>query len=46
MRRLALVALLLLGLAACSSRSVVVKAEDVQKLDDPQWTIKAEPRRR
>lgn len=46
MRRPALGALLLLALAACSSRSVVVAPDDVGKLDDPQWTIKTEPRRR
>jgi hypothetical protein len=38
--------LLLLAVIAtvgCSTRSVVVTPDDVSKLNDPQWTIKAPP---
>jgi hypothetical protein len=35
-----------LVLAGCSTRMVVVPPEEVAKLGDPQWVIKAEPRPR
>jgi hypothetical protein len=38
-----LVLLLVLGLVGCSTRNVVVKPEEVSKLNDPQWTIKLPP---
>jgi hypothetical protein len=38
-----LVLLLVLGLVGCSTRSVVVKPEEVSRLDDPQWTITSPP---
>lgn len=34
---------LAIPLLGCSTRSVVVNPEDVSKLSDPQWTIKAAP---
>lgn len=38
--------LLALSLVACSTRTYVVKPEDVPKLNDPQWDIKSQPGRR
>jgi hypothetical protein len=35
--------LLALALAGCSTRSVVVKPDEVSRLNDAQWTIKSEP---
>jgi uncharacterized lipoprotein len=35
--------LLVLGLAGCSTRSVVVQPEEVPKLNDSQWTIQSAP---
>jgi hypothetical protein len=43
MSRGVLVLLLVLGLAGCSTRSVVVQPEEVPKLNDSQWTIQSEP---
>ena len=43
MSRGILVLLLVLGLVGCSTRNVVVKPEEVSKLNDPQWTIKSPP---
>lgn len=34
----------LIGVLGCSTRSVVVKPEELPKLNDSQWTIKSEPR--
>ena len=46
MSRVTVVLLLALALAACSTRSVVVRPDEVSKMNDPQWTIKSEPRPR
>jgi hypothetical protein len=43
MSRWVLALAIMIGLLGCSTRSGVVKPEDVGKLNDPQWTIKAEP---
>jgi hypothetical protein len=43
MSRGILVLLLVLGFLGCSTRNVVVKPEEVSKLDDPQWTITSPP---
>ena len=43
MRRLILWLLFAVCLAGCSTRNVVVKPEEVSKLNDPQWTITSEP---
>jgi hypothetical protein len=40
-----LVLAIVLGVLGCSTRSGVVKPEDLPKLNDSQWTIKSEPRR-
>jgi hypothetical protein len=45
MSRWVVVVVLLIGLVGCSTRNVVVKPEEVPKLNDPQWTITSEPRR-
>ena len=42
--RLALALLVALGLAACSTRSVVVPPEQLPALNDSQWKIQSEPR--
>ena len=36
---------IVIGVLGCSTRSVVVEPQQLQKLNDPQWTIKSEPRR-
>ena len=36
-----LVLLFVLGLVGCSTRSVVVKPEEVSELNESQWTIKS-----
>jgi hypothetical protein len=47
MSRVTVVLLLLaLVLTACSTRSVVVRPDEVSKMNDSQWTIKSEPRPR
>lgn len=46
MSRTAMLVLLALALAACSTRRVVVQPDEVPKLNDPQWTITSEPRPR
>jgi hypothetical protein len=43
MSRLVLWPLLLVWLAGCSTRTVVVMPDGVSKLNEPQWTIKSEP---
>jgi hypothetical protein len=43
MRRWLLAVAITIPLLGCSTRSVVVNPEDVSKLNDPQWTIKAGP---
>ena len=43
MSRRVLGLLLLLVVAGCSTRSVVVQPEEVPKLNEPQWTIKSAP---
>lgn len=35
--------LLVLGLVGCSTRSVVVKPDDVSRCNDAQWTITSPP---
>jgi hypothetical protein len=45
MSRWVVVFAVLIGVLGCSTRSVVVKPEEVPKLNDVQWTIKSEPRR-
>jgi hypothetical protein len=35
--------LLVACLVGCSTRNVVVKPEEVSKLNDPKWTITSEP---
>jgi hypothetical protein len=35
--------LLVVSLAGCSARHVVVKPKEVSKLNDPQWTIASDP---
>jgi hypothetical protein len=45
MTRWVLILAVVIGVLGCSTRSVVVKPEDLPKLNDPQWTIKSEPRR-
>jgi hypothetical protein len=37
--------LVIIGMLGCSTRTVVVKPEELGKLNDSQWTIKSEPRR-
>jgi len=43
MRSWLLAVVLLVALLGCSTRSVVVSPEELSKLNDPQWTIKAPP---
>ena len=38
-----LAAVVIAALLGCSTRSVVVSPEELSKLNDPQWTIKAPP---
>jgi len=38
-----LAVVLIAALLGCSTRSVVVSPEEISKLNDPQWTIKAAP---
>ena len=45
MTRWVLILAVVIGVLGCSTRNVVVKPEDLPKLNDPQWTIKSEPRR-
>jgi hypothetical protein len=45
MSRWVLVLAIVIGVLGCSTRSIVVKPEELSKLNDPQWTIKSEPRR-
>ena len=45
MSRWVLVLAIGIGVLGCSTRSIVVNPEDLSKLNDPQWTIKSEPRR-
>jgi hypothetical protein len=45
MSRWILVLAVVVGVLGCSTRNVVVKPEDLPKLNDSQWTIKSEPRR-
>ena len=45
MSRWVVVVALLIGVGGCSTRNVVVKPEEVPKLNDPQWTVTSEPRR-
>jgi hypothetical protein len=45
MSRWVLVLAVAISVLGCSTRSVVVKPEDLSKLNDSQWTIKSEPRR-
>ena len=45
MSRWIVVVALLIGVLGCSTRNVVVKPEEVPKLNDPRWTITSEPRR-
>jgi hypothetical protein len=40
-----LVLAIVIGVLGCSTRSIVVEPEQLSKLNDPQWTIKSEPRR-
>lgn len=37
------VLLLVLGVAGCSTRDVVVSPDEISKLSDPSWTIKSPP---
>jgi hypothetical protein len=46
MSRWVLVLAIVSSLLGCSTRSVVVAPEELPKLNDPQWTIKSEPRPR
>jgi hypothetical protein len=43
MRRWLLALAITIPLFGCSTRNVVVNPEDLSKLNDPQWTIKAAP---
>jgi hypothetical protein len=43
MRRWLLAVVVIAAQLGCSTRSVVVKPEEISKLNDPQWTIKAAP---
>jgi hypothetical protein len=43
MSRAMVALLLMLGLAGCSTRNVVVNPEEVPGLNDSQWTIKSPP---
>ena len=45
MSRWVVVLAVIVGVLGCSTRSVVVRPEDVPRLNDSQWTIKSEPRR-
>jgi hypothetical protein len=42
--RVALALLVALGLAGCSTRSVVVAPDQLSALNDSKWTIQSEPR--
>jgi len=43
MSRGVLALILALAVTGCSARTVVIQPEDVPKLNDSQWTIKAPP---
>lgn len=43
MSRWLLAVVVIAALLGCSTRSAVVKPEEVSKLNDPQWTIKSAP---
>lgn len=45
MSRWMLAVVVVICAAGCSTRAVVVKPDDVSKLNDPQWTIKSPPTR-
>ena len=45
MSRRVFVFAVLISVIGCSTRNFVVKPEEVPKLNDAKWTIKAEPRR-
>ena len=45
MSRWVLALAVVIGVLGCSTRSVVVKPGGLPRLNDPQWTIKSEPRR-
>jgi len=42
--RVALALLIALGLAGCSTRSVVVAPDQLSAFNDSKWTIQSEPR--
>lgn len=44
MSRWIVVVAVAIGILGCSTRSVVVKPDELSKLNDSQWTITSEPR--
>jgi hypothetical protein len=45
MRRWSLAIVIVMFVAGCSTRAIVVKPDDVTKLNDREWTIKSPPTR-